>query len=172
MHVEHAIVELGEIFLELRVSRRLLGHAGRLVRIVLFCGRARGLVGDGADGLGHGLLVSLGRGSREVAELGELKLEVDVRQVADGSSAECLSADGRRRLGCHERHPLLVMVQLSGHALDLSAEQVVLMVSGFRSLFQLLDLGLKILEMLLLSLSEGTLSSSVLSLALLQVEIG
>lgn len=171
MHVKDAVVEFGEILLELRIACCLLGQVRHLaVEVDMAGSRAGRLLGTGADGLRQTLLMGLGRGSGQSSKLGELELEAHVVEVIDGGTAKGLGAGLRGRLGGDKCHPLLVVVELSSDALNLSTEHAVLMVGGFGSLLQLLDLGLKVLEVLLLPLSESTLGSAILSLALLQVD--
>lgn len=55
--------------------------------------------------------------------------------------------------------------------LHLRSQQTVFVVGGVRSLFEFLDLGLEILQVLLLAFSECALSGTVLGLALLWLEL-
>ena len=62
---------------------------------------------------------------------------------------------------------LLILLQFGSHFLDLCSQDQVLVVRRFRRLLKILHLCLKILQMLLLALTERTLRCSVLRFALL-----
>lgn len=94
-------------------------------------------------------------------------MEIDVIEALDGGISEWyLLPENGVRVGYH-RELLFVLVELSGHLVDLGTQLGVLVVGGLRCLCKLLDLGFQVLQMLLLSLSESPLSGSVLRLALL-----
>lgn len=115
------------------------------------------------------LLVVVLRGAWKVSELGELKLEVDVVEVLKPLVA---SSDRRPTVRnwparVQKPHPALILVQFSRYRLELLAQAVVLTGRSRRFLLQLDDLGLQVLQVLLLALTERALSSAILSLALL-----
>lgn len=94
-------------------------------------------------------------------------MEVDISKIVDSSAAEWnfLSRDS---LGiCHDGYSLLVLFEFSGHGVNLGTQQSILIVDGIGSLLKFLDLGFKVFEVLLLPLSECTLSGSILGLAFL-----
>lgn len=108
-----------------------------------------------------------GRRTRQHAELGKFELEVDVAEVVDGSIAEGDLLTGNGLGICHQGDSRLVLIEFGCHPINLGTQPAVLVVGGLGCLLQLFDLGLEVLEMPLLALSESTLCRSVLSLALL-----
>jgi hypothetical protein len=75
-------------------------------------------------------------------------------------SADAIAADPGQALA--------IFLELNLEALDLSLEEAILVVSGLGGLLQVLNLGLQIFQVLLLSLTEGALGCTVLRFPLLE----
>lgn len=103
--------------------------------------------------------------SRKSSKTGELELKVAVVRVEHG--AEACGWSIAASTSAVERKTLAILAQFHLQSLDLTSKEAILVVCSIGCLLEFLYLGLKVFKMLLLPLSESSLSSSVLGFALL-----
>jgi hypothetical protein len=105
--------------------------------------------------------------ARKSAKFGEVELETDIAEVAHSGISKWHLGTSCGLGVANDLQLLFVHVELHAHAIDLGTQLAVFMIGSLGGLFQLFNLGLKVLQMFLLALPECPLGGSVLSFAFL-----